>query len=244
MLGKNQSTTGAEVMRIIAIETSSRLGGVAVVENEKVLDEHIFKEGMVHGRSLLPTIKEMLDRVGWQIAEIDAVAVDEGPGSFTGLRIGVMAAKTICWVTGAKLVGVCSADALHKTANEAGIPDPLGVVIDAYRGCVYAALFDKGKRLFLDMLQPEEAAKRMAKEATLVGDGALRWKKIFEGHRLKVEEKVVYPAPRWVALLGFKATKKGQQHDPLTFVPHYLRPSEAEERRQIDASPNRLKEPN
>jgi len=231
-------------MRILAIETSSRLGGVAVAEDRKLLDERVFRKGMVHGQSLLPTIEEMLQAAGWQIAEIDMVAVDEGPGSFTGLRIGVMAAKTICWVTGAKLVGVCSADALYMTAKEAGVPDPVGVVIDAYRGCVYAALFDNNEKLFLDMLQPNEAAKRMSKTATLVGDGALRWKKIFEEKHLTVEEKVVYAAPRWVALLGFEAAKSGQQHDPLTFVPRYLRPSEAEERRQIDASPDRLKEPN
>jgi len=244
MLGENQSATGAEVMRILAIETSSRLGGVAVVEDGKVLDERVFKKGMVHARSLLPAIEEMLNKVGWRIAEMDVVAVDEGPGSFTGLRIGAMAAKTICWVTGAKLVGVCSADALYRTAREAGIPDPLGVVIDAYRGCVYAALFSDGRRLFLDMLQPEEAAERMVKGATLVGDGALRWRGFFEEHHLEVVEEVAYPAPRWVGLLGFEAARKRQHHDPLAFVPRYLRPSEAEERRRIDASPNHLKEPN
>ncbi|RKY15584.1 MAG: tRNA (adenosine(37)-N6)-threonylcarbamoyltransferase complex dimerization subunit type 1 TsaB, partial [Planctomycetota bacterium] len=102
-------------MRILAIETSSRLGGVAVAEDGKLLDERIFRKGMVHGQSLLPTIEETLQAAGWQIAQIDVVAVDEGPGSFTGLRIGVMAAKTICWATGAKLVGVCSADALYMT---------------------------------------------------------------------------------------------------------------------------------
>ena len=231
-------------MRILAIETSSRLGGVAVAEDGKLLDERIFRKGMVHGQSLLPTIEGMLQAAGWQIAQIDVVAVDEGPGSFTGLRIGVMAAKTICWATGAKLVGVCSADALYMTAKEAGISDPLGVVIDAYRGCVYAALFDNDKRLFLDMLQPKEAAKRMAETATLVGEGALRWRKVFEQHHLTVEEGVVYPAPRWGALLGFEAARSGQNHDPRTFVPRYLRPSEAEERRHIDASPDHLKEPN
>lgn len=227
-------------MITLAIETSCKCGGIALLKDKKVVKEVLFEEGMVHGRLLLPCLENALNELGWQIESLDVVCVDEGPGSFTGLRIGAMMAKTLSWLMGTHLVSVASTDVLYHAAYEMGVPEPLAVVIDAYRGSVYAALYNKGKRLFLNLMRPEEAVSRLPSGTHLVGDGARRWWKSFERKGVLVESPL-YPPPRWVGLLGVEVFKKGERKEPFSFVPRYLRPSEAEERRRINASADRLK---
>jgi len=226
-------------MRLLAIETSCRRGGIALLRNGSLLTEIFFEEGMVHGRLLLPKLEEALNEAGWRIDDVEAVAVDEGPGSFTGLRIGAMVAKTLCWLTGARLVGVLSTDVLFRAALESGLEEPVAVLIDAYRGSLYTALYRNG-RAFVDLMKPDEVVRRLPGGAVL-GDGALRWREFFSGGGFRVVEEPAFPPPRWVGFLAMKALQSGGGVDPVRFVPRYLRPSEAEERKGINASPDRLK---
>jgi tRNA threonylcarbamoyladenosine biosynthesis protein TsaB len=103
-------------MKIIAIETSSGLGGVAILEiNAKsaVLQKALaLKRGLVHGKLLVPAMDKLIKQAGWQKDELELVAIDIGPGSYTGLRVGLAIAKTMSYALKARIIGVASLDAL------------------------------------------------------------------------------------------------------------------------------------
>jgi len=112
-------------MKIIAIETSSIQGGVAILEiknNSIVLQKGFpLKRGLVHGKLLVPALDKLLKEVHWRKDEIDLVAVDIGPGSYTGVRVGLAIAKTMAYALKTKLVGVASLDILVGNIPKDGV---------------------------------------------------------------------------------------------------------------------------
>jgi tRNA threonylcarbamoyladenosine biosynthesis protein TsaB len=100
------------VVRLVAIDTSSVLGSVALFENGELVAEDVRCVPNAHGESLLPAIDVLFERVKWEAGSVRRWAVDVGPGSFTGLRVGLATVKGILLVTGAELVTVTSLDAL------------------------------------------------------------------------------------------------------------------------------------
>lgn len=138
-------------MKIIGIETSSIQGGVAALEvvagdivKWKVKEITIHK-GLIHGRLLVPALDRLLNKVKWRKDKIDLVAVDIGPGSYTGLRVGLAIAKTLSFLLNTKIVGVSSLDALLANPP-AGDYDFLCPVIDAKWHQVYTAIYKRVKR--------------------------------------------------------------------------------------------------
>jgi tRNA threonylcarbamoyladenosine biosynthesis protein TsaB len=135
-------------LRILGIETSGRLGSVALMEVDGertiVAAERRTPAGERTARSLLPTMQGMLRELDWRPADIDLVCVPSGPGSFTGLRIGVVAAKTFAYATGAKLASVNTLAALAAGVNHRGSGN-LWTVLDAQRQELFAASFDAGQ---------------------------------------------------------------------------------------------------
>lgn len=126
-------------MNTLAIETSGSAGSVAALQDSNVLAEVILQPDIGSARSLAPSLKRLLDRVGWQTRHVGLVAVTVGPGSFTGLRIGVTTAKAFAYSAGAEVLGI---DTLETLAN--GVPAELQRVspaIDAQRGDVVFAEF-------------------------------------------------------------------------------------------------------
>lgn len=93
-------------MKVLGIETSGNIGGIAICGDKHVIVTRNFKTGMHHGRELVPTIKILLDEIGWKPGDIDLIAVDVGPGSYTGLRIGVTCAKTLAYALNKPVVDV------------------------------------------------------------------------------------------------------------------------------------------
>lgn len=128
-------------MKLLALETSGRLGGIALADGPQLIEEVRLSEGLRHGRDLILVAKEACERAGWAPREVDVVAVSIGPGSFTGLRIAVTAAKTIAWDTGARVVTVPTLRAMAENAPaEAG---RIACVLDAKRGGLYASIFEQ-----------------------------------------------------------------------------------------------------
>src|ERR1700689_2652818 len=98
--------------RALAIETSGRLGSVAIAEEGVVVAEDVFAHGLKHAAEMLPRIDAMVKAAGWRPADIREIYVSVGPGSFTGLRIGITLAKTLAFATGAKIAAVASVQVL------------------------------------------------------------------------------------------------------------------------------------
>jgi len=132
----------------LAIETSGRTGSLAILRDSTLLQGYPLPSDQRTAASLAPTLQIAIDWCAATKQPIDFVSVAEGPGSFTGLRIGVTTAKTLCYATGLPLVAVDSVAAVASLvfAQEKGI-DELAVAINAYRGQVFAAHFQRSRLL-------------------------------------------------------------------------------------------------
>src|SRR5215204_2493564 len=103
--------------RALAIETSGRIGSVALIDESGAIEEREFAHGLQHAAGLIPLIDEMCEKRGWKPGDLREVYVSGGPGSFTGLRIGITLAKTLGFATGAKLVAVPTMRVLVENAS-------------------------------------------------------------------------------------------------------------------------------
>ena len=127
-------------MRLLAIESTARAASVAVTEDGELTAQYFQASGLTHSRTLLKMAEDMLRDLNLTVRDVDAVAVAKGPGSFTGVRIGVAAAKGLCWGAGKPAVGVSTLEAMawHAQEREDVTVCP---VMDARRGEIYNALF-------------------------------------------------------------------------------------------------------
>lgn len=220
--------------RFLIIETSSRWGQVAVAQGETLLQCRPLDEARRHARDLAPAVRGLLAEQQWQPGEIAAVLVSRGPGSYTGLRVGIMSAKTFAYVTGCALLAI---DTLAASAHQ--VPaDVLRVDVfaDAQQDRVYVQQFQRPAgasdfaaatelaiRPFADWLADEHKAP------WVTGDG-LRGKEA----RLPPEVQLVPPEfwppqPDSLLYLGRQRFERGERDDFWTLEPLYLRPSAAEE---------------
>jgi len=129
-------------------------------------------------------------------------------------------------------------DALGAACLSSGVAPPVACLMDAYRGLLYGALYAP-ERVFLELLEPSEALARLPADATVVGDGRARYPEMFSSFPTAAAD-LQLPHPVHVGRLAFRAWRRGETVDPFEFVPLYMRRSEAEERRGVDASPESL----
>jgi tRNA threonylcarbamoyladenosine biosynthesis protein TsaB len=221
------------------VETSTLTGAAALLEDDTVVGECRLNVAVTHSERLLPAVDQLLRGAGRTLADVDALAVALGPGSFTGLRIGVSTMKSLAFATGKPLVGVPTLDALAWTLPFAH--HPVCPILDAKKGEVYAALYrtDSGRleRLWEDRaIAPEQLAAALAGEVrgpvVFLGDGVAPFAPLLR-RLLGEDARLVPPANRLpsaatVAELGLAALARGESADPAGLVPRYLRRSEAE----------------
>jgi tRNA threonylcarbamoyladenosine biosynthesis protein TsaB len=221
------------------VETSTLTGAAALLEGDTVVGECRLNVAVTHSERLLPAVDHLLRAAGRTLADVDALAVALGPGSFTGLRIGVSTMKSLAFATGKPLVGVPTLDALAWTLPFAG--HPVCPILDAKKGEVYAALYrtDGGRleRLWEDRaIAPERLAAALAEEVpgpvVFLGDGVAPFAPLLR-RLLGDDARLVPPANRLpsaatVAELGQAALERGERADPAALLPRYLRRSEAE----------------
>jgi tRNA threonylcarbamoyladenosine biosynthesis protein TsaB len=240
-------------MIALALDTSGPIGSVAVVRGDEgtlsVLAKRTIGQGMRHGVELFPAIEAALKEAGRTAREIDLVAVGTGPGSYTGLRVGLTAARALAYASGAELIGVPSCDALAEAipiripllgaaadgeaeaAKTDGSGETLAVVIDARVRAVYVALYQAApggwERVGApEILPPAEAAGRIPSNALVVGDGPAAHADSFATFR-RAEEPHSVGAPSIARLaLALRARGEVQMIDAVT--PLYLRKTEAE----------------
>lgn len=221
-------------LRLLALETSGQAGGVAAFEGDKLVSERHLAIGQRSAQSLAPAIRDLLDELGWRPADIRVVAVTTGPGSFTGLRVGVTTAKTLAYALSAEVVGVNTLEAIVQQA----MPSPTGIwaVIDAQRGELFAARFSQGSS---DGWQVDIPTTIITREAWLA---ALRGGEQVSGPALAglldrlPADVVALPESSWaptaasVGRLALQRFAAGERDDLWRLTPQYFRRSAAEEK--------------
>jgi len=160
---------------LLAFDTATSHVTVALHDGDRVVSEYSASESMRHGEMLAPGIAEVLAKAGAISQDVTAVAVGAGPGPFTGLRVGLVTARTMGLALGIPVYGVCSLDVIAAEALDAGLDDFL-VATDARRKEVYVASYVEGERVSgPEVLKPADAAT----EALVVGRGAVLYPEAF-----------------------------------------------------------------
>ena len=227
-------------MKILALESSAVAASAALCEDERLIAQTFQHSGLTHSRTLLPMAAELLERCGTPLGEVDLIAVAAGPGSFTGLRIGVSTAKGLAWPGDKPCAGVSTLEAIAWSLAHTGrviVP-----VMDARRGQVYNALFDSDGE-GLQRLSPDRAigAEKLAEELAalkkpmvLVGDGAQLCLPLFRGRGLPVRlapPHLLMQSAWGVARGALELARRGELTDAAGLVPEYHRLSQAERER-------------
>lgn len=232
-------------MKTLAIETAGRTGSVALLLAGDCVAEQPLPADTRSAQSLTLCIKQLFDREGWSPQEIDLVAVARGPGSFTGLRVGIVTAKMIAYAVNAAIVGVNS---LRALAAAAGGATPIWCVMDAQRDECYAAKFfpEEEKPLreieTTTILSVDDWMKRLKPNDRVVGPLLAK-----VGDRLPANveclgEEFWMPRAGIVGQLALEKFCHGEQDDIWQFVPDYYRKSAAEEK--LNASRQQTSEKN
>jgi len=213
---------------ILAMDTTSRVCTVALSEACGFLGEYSLGVERAHSRWLHPAIARLLEDTGTTGERITAVAVSAGPGSFTGLRIGVAAAKALAYAWNVPLLPVPTLDALARAAGPGtGLVSPM---TSARRGQVYAGLYRGGVRVEGPVVEDEEAwlvrLRLLHEDIILVGDALDRKERPLRarlaGALTAAPPSVCHPRAAMVAEIGWELLARGAGGDAMSAIPYYL----------------------
>ena len=207
--------------KILLIETSGPTLSVAIADGGCVLAERVCKEPRMQASLTAPLVKEVLDSLSLKVSDCDAVCVSKGPGSYTGLRVGVSTAKGLCFGAGLPLLAVGTLDVL--ACGHHGVVVPM---IDARRMEVYTAVYNaEGERVTpieAKVIGPDSFAAELAAGPVLfIGDGALKCKEVLVHPNATFRE--AFPLASAMAPLAEKAYNAKQFEDLAYFEPFYLK---------------------
>lgn len=227
-------------MKLLAFESSAKAAGVAVLDDGRLLAEYFQNSGQTHSRTLMQMAENLLKTCDLEPQDIDACAVADGPGSFTGVRIGVAAAKGFSWGRELPCYGVSTLEAMARGA--AGFAGVFCCCMDARRAQVYNAVFEKtgselvrlreDRAISLDDLC--EDLQNIEKPIFLVGDGA---ELCYTTLLVRLPQLTLLPEhlrqqrASGVALAAWEKIGRGESGDAASLVPNYLRLSQAERAR-------------
>lgn len=225
-------------MLLLAFETSAKAASVALFEGEKLLGEQYQNTGLTHSQTLMVMAEDLLSQCGKQVQDLTAVAVANGPGSFTGVRIGVAAAKGLAWGRELPCYGVSTLEAM---ALGLGVFEGyICPVMDARRSQVYNALFYVNQGV-LTRVTPDRAIslqelgqelKSLEKNVFLVGDGSiLCYNTLLEEQLVLPPEHRMHQRAVGVGLAALGMIQRGESGDGAVLTPNYLRLSQAERER-------------
>jgi tRNA threonylcarbamoyladenosine biosynthesis protein TsaB len=225
-------------MIILAIETSGETASVAVCDEAGALAVHRFGKGARHARNVMPAIDDVIRRAGLSKQRVDAVAVSAGPGSFTGLRVGITCAKTLAWALGWRAVAVPSLEVLVRNVDPAvhGGCRHVCPIFDARRRKVYATLFEWDEARWADktgvlLTEPRELAERLTAGTLVFGTGVRAYPEVLSEGKFTVGEPELEAArAEAAAQLGLELLGECKDVDPMALVPQYYRLTEPEEK--------------
>jgi len=222
--------------RLLTLDTSGRAGSIALSDGETLLGEHFCNGPGTHSEWLLSAIAELSRTLGLPLSRLDAIAVVVGPGSFTGLRVGVATAKGLALALDRPLLGVSSLQAL---AAGVGVTQrPVCALLDARKQEVYACLYQLDGSGVPEplgderVLPPEQLLASLPGDVLLVGDGALRYRDLLAGGLGPdirfAPSPCQYPRAGQAAGLALRQFRCGEAVTAERLGARYLRPSEAE----------------
>jgi tRNA threonylcarbamoyladenosine biosynthesis protein TsaB len=225
-----------EETRILALETSGMSGSVAALAGSTLLGELALNPDQRSARSLAPGIRDLLVQVGWRARDIELVAVTIGPGSFTGLRIGVTTAKTFAYAVGANAIGLNTLEVIATQVPGDLAGETVAVALDAQRGEVFAATFRRSPAGTMEWLTEAIIVRRddwlaSLPPGCLVTGPVLS--QIAEGvaaGRTCLACEFWHPKAAAVGRLAVVKYAAGQSTDAWRLVPLYMRRSAAEEK--------------
>lgn len=223
-------------MRVLGIDTSTSCGSIGLVQDEYVISEYLLNASVTHSERLLGAIDLVLRNAGLGLEDLDGFTIALGPGSFTGVRIGVSTVKGLAYAVQKPVAGVSTLDVLASQVS----PTPFLIcpIIDARKGEVYSAFYRyEGCRRpnrvsAYQALRPEVLVRMLNEQTIFLGDGV----KTYGDHlRNWLPSMAIFlptflhvPHGSTVARLGVELLLRGELLDLATFVPLYVRRSEAE----------------
>lgn len=219
----------------LAIETSGRAGSIALRANGSLLaDVQLAATGRRHARTLVPEIRDLLKSQGMGPHDVQLLAVSIGPGSFTGLRVGAVCAKTFAYAVGCPLIGVDTFLAVAAAQSEA---NRVWVIEDALRGDLFLGEYEcrdgRWRNVTPPQLLPFEICReKLTPDVPVTGPGVDQWGEELESLQIPLitPPELRIPQARWIALLGEQLVEQGERSDPWTLEPFYMRRSAAEEK--------------
>lgn len=219
--------------RLAIIETACSPGLAAVAQGEGLLEVRPLAEARRHARDLVPSLKELLDAHDWSARQLDGIIVSIGPGSYTGLRVGIMTAKTLTHATGCALLGVETFSAIaQQTPGEVLRVD---VLADAQQDKIYVQSFLRQYRgepmkaqSALTIQAFDDWLAGLEKDIWISGPGLERHEERLRG-RLLAPATLRKPSAESLLTIGLERWQRGERDDFLKLEPIYLRPSAAEE---------------
>jgi tRNA threonylcarbamoyladenosine biosynthesis protein TsaB len=225
-------------LKILGIDTSTKFCNLGLIENEDVLIEYT-TNGLKkkHSSILVPAIKDLLKTIDLKMEEINGIAVSIGPGSFTGLRIGLCVAKGVCYARSLPLLGIPTLDAMAFPLKE--IPCLICPVLESKKNEIYDVVFRGGDSLHRVMdYKCEDIHSLLARLSSLkekiifLGDGVKKYrdniKEKIGKDALFIDSQINLPIATNIAFLGLNKLKKEEEDDISTLSPFYLRKSQAE----------------
>ena len=231
--------------RILVLETSSRQGSAALAAESGIVASAQLPGMMRHAGELLPAVEAMLRQHGWPADSITDVFLSIGPGSFTGLRVGVTIARTLAWSVGAQIVAVPTVDSLALNAFQADpVPRHLAVILDAKQSRVFAAAFELSQgacRKVIDahMAEPGEVLGRCPRPLAVLGEGVPHHRQAVESSGATVlPEALWWPRADHLYAVGRQMAEAGQYTPAGDLLPLYIRRPEAEEKWEKLHGPN------
>jgi tRNA threonylcarbamoyladenosine biosynthesis protein TsaB len=230
-------------MLVLSLDTTTRAGSAALAHDGRVLREEASDPALPPASRLPGDLKALLEREGVELARIDVFAVATGPGSFTGMRVGIATMQGLALAMGKPLIGVSGFDALALAAGSAGTsrgeaanappPGRVATWVDAWRGEVYAALYEDGREAAPPVVAPpDRLLPALQGHPTLfVGDGAATFEDLIVaalGDRARMARPLAPLLAGAVARLAADAARAGHRPPPHAVRPLYVRRSDAE----------------
>lgn len=233
-------------MYILGIDTATQVAGAALINEDKVIAERFINNKLTHSEHLLPMISGVLEDGGIKSKDLGGIVVTKGPGSFTGVRIGMTVAKTMAQVLQIPIAGISTLDLIAQ--NLTGISGLICPILNAKKGEVYTALYasnivdepiplsDKMERLTEYMAISIEALIELIREKDqrvfFLGDGIPSYSQQLKddlGNLARIcPSPIAQPRASWLAWMGAPLLSKGYREADLFMTPDYIRASEAE----------------
>jgi tRNA threonylcarbamoyladenosine biosynthesis protein TsaB len=215
-------------MLVLGLDTTTASGSCALVRDGRVVHEQVNNAPNAHAEHLPGDLISLLDRAGVVLSDIDAFAVATGPGSFTGLRIGIATMQGLAFAERKPLIGVSGFDALARIGGDTRV----AAWVDAWRGEVFAALYEDGGEVIAPVVaRPDVLLESIRSRPTLfIGDGAAVHGDIIRrtmGELARIADPAAPPIAGTIAILAGEQATQGE-HSPHGIRPLYVRRTDAE----------------